>query len=134
MWPRAVDALKDQFDRIYGGFGSAERNFRGPKFPMPSALLLLQHEADRNVGAGLPRPYDEMVQITLDHMARGGVYDQLGGGFHRYSTERTWTMPHFEKMLYDNAQLLEVYAGAYQSTKNPAYRARPAAIAGLHRA
>jgi hypothetical protein len=118
----AVDALKDQFDRTYGGFGSAERNFRGPKFPMPSALLLLQHEARRKRRGGVTPPLpDEMVQITLDHMARGGVYDQLGGGFHRYSTERTWTTPHFEKMLYDNAQLLEVYAGAYQSTKNPAY-------------
>jgi uncharacterized protein len=113
----AMDALKDQFDRSYGGFGSAERNFRGPKFPMPSGLLLFQHEAGRVKSKDL----GEMVQITLDHMARGGVYDQLGGGFHRYSTERTWTTPHFEKMLYDNAQLLEVYACAYQSTKNPAY-------------
>jgi uncharacterized protein len=113
-----VDALKDQFDRTYGGFGSAERNFRGSKFPMPSALLLLQHEAGRVKSKEL----DEMIQITLDHMARGGIYDHLGGGFHRYSTERTWTVPHFEKMLYDNAQLLEVVAGAYQSTKNPAYQ------------
>jgi uncharacterized protein YyaL (SSP411 family) len=55
-------------------------------------------------------------------MARGGIYDQLGGGFHRYSTERTWTVPHFEKMLYDNAQLLEVYAAAYQASKKPQYR------------
>jgi uncharacterized protein YyaL (SSP411 family) len=55
-------------------------------------------------------------------MARGGIYDQLGGGFHRYSTERTWTVPHFEKMLYDNAQLLEVYADAYRATKKPQYR------------
>jgi uncharacterized protein YyaL (SSP411 family) len=112
-----VDALKDQFDRTYGGFGSAERSFRGPKFPIPAALLLFQHEARRVKSKEL----DEIVQITLDHMARGGIYDQIGGGFHRYSTERTWTTPHFEKMLYDNAQLLEVYAGAYQSTKNPAY-------------
>ncbi len=113
----AVDALKDQFDRAYGGFGSAERNFRGPKFPMPAALLLCQHEASRMKSKEL----DEIVQITLDHMARGGIYDHVGGGFHRYSTERTWIVPHFEKMLYDNAQLLEVYAGAYQSTKNPAF-------------
>src|SRR5207247_2114402 len=59
---------------------------------------------------------------TLEHMARGGIYDQLGGGFHRYSTERTWTVPHFEKMLYDNAQLLELYARAYARTKKPLYR------------
>jgi uncharacterized protein YyaL (SSP411 family) len=63
-----------------------------------------------------------MVQTTLEKMARGGIYDQVGGGFHRYSTERTWTVPHFEKMLYDNAQLLEVYAQAYTETKNPLYR------------
>ena len=112
-----MDALKDRFDRAYGGFGSAARGFRGPKFPMPPSLLLLQHEAAR-VGR---RTLDEMVAITLDHMARGGIYDHLGGGFHRYSTERTWTVPHFEKMLYDNGQLLEVYAAAYQSTKSPAY-------------
>jgi len=118
----AVDALKDRFDRAYGGFGSAERGFRGPKFPMPPSLLLLRHEAarDRRGGVAPPLP-DEMVQITLDHMARGGIYDHLGGGFHRYSTERTWAVPHFEKMLYDNGQLLEVYAAAYRSTKSAAY-------------
>ena len=117
----AVDALKDQFDRAYGGFGSATRGFRGTKFPMPPSLLLLQHEAARDRRGGVtPPPSDEMAQITLDHMARGGVYDHVGGGFHRYSTERTWTVPHFEKMLYDNAQLLEVYAAAYQAGKSPA--------------
>jgi uncharacterized protein YyaL (SSP411 family) len=114
----AVDALKDQFDRTHGGFGNPDRGFKGVKFPMPPSLLLLQHEAARTKSKDL----DEIVQITLDHMGRGGVYDHLGGGFHRYSTERTWTVPHFEKMLYDNAQLLEVYTAAYQSTKNPAYR------------
>ena len=88
--------------------------FRGTKFPMPPSLLLLQHEAARDQGR---RTWMRWSQITLDHMARGGIYDHLGGGFHRYSTERTWTVPHFEKMLYDNAQLLEVYALAYQSTK-----------------
>ena len=114
----AVDALKDEFDRAYGGFGSPARGFRGTKFPMSPALLLLQHEAAR----AKSNDVDEMVRITLDHMARGGIYDHLGGGFHRYSTERTWTVPHFEKMLYDNAQLLEVYAGGCQSTKSAEYR------------
>src|SRR5207245_2750596 len=90
--------------------------FRGTKFPMPPFLLLLQHEAAR----GKSQELDEVVAITLDHMARGGIYDHVGGGFHRYSTERTWTVPHFEKMLYDNAQLLEVYAQAYTSTRDPA--------------
>src|SRR5207237_8512674 len=64
----------------------------------------------------------QMVTLTLDQMALGGIYDHLGGGFHRYSTERTWTVPHFEKMLYDNAQLAEVYARAYRLTQKPLYR------------
>src|SRR5207245_4910246 len=91
--------------------------FRGTKFPMPPFLLLLQHEAAR----GKSQELDEVVAVTLDHMAKGGIYDQLGGGFHRYSTERTWTEPHFEKMLYDNAQLLEVYARENARTKKPLY-------------
>src|SRR2546430_14525233 len=64
---------------------------KGVKFPMPPSLLLLQHAAARTKSKDL----GEIVQITLDHMARGGVYDHIGGGFHRYSTERTWTVPHF---------------------------------------
>ena len=64
----------------------------------------------------------KVLDVTLDHMVRGGIYDQLGGGFHRYSTERTWTVPHFEKMLYDNAQLVEVYALAWTRTKDAEYR------------
>src|SRR5437764_2073272 len=82
---------------------------------MPSYLALLQQE-----GAKSPESAG-MVARTLEKMARGGIYDQLGGGFHRYSTERTWTVPHFEKMLYDNAQLLEVYARAYRRKKLPLY-------------
>jgi uncharacterized protein YyaL (SSP411 family) len=114
----AVDDLKEEFDKEHGGFGSAKRKFRGTKFPTPPYLLLLQHEAARTGDKDLA----DMVAVTLDHMARGGIYDHLGGGFHRYSTERTWTVPHFEKMLYDNAQLLEVYADAYRRTKKPEYR------------
>ncbi len=114
----AVDGLKEEFDPEYGGFGSPARKFRGTKFPTPPYLLLLQHEAARTKSKEL----DEVVTVTLDHMARGGIYDHLGGGFHRYSTERTWTVPHFEKMLYDNAQLCEIYARAYRRTKKPAYR------------
>jgi uncharacterized protein YyaL (SSP411 family) len=114
----AVDAVKASFDPEYGGFGSPARGFRGPKFPTPPRLALLQHEAQRHKAKEL----DDMVARTLDHMARGGIYDQLGGGFHRYSTERTWTVPHFEKMLYDNAQLCEIYAEAYQTRENPQYR------------
>src|SRR5207248_3357738 len=91
---------------------------RGTKFPMPPF-----HEYLLQIGARTKS--DELVKMitrTLDKMAQGGIYDQLGGGFHRYSTERTWTVPHFEKMLYDNAQLVEVYAHAYGTTRNPLYR------------
>src|SRR5439155_5072508 len=114
----AVKGVLEEFDRDYGGFGSPERRFRGTKFPMPPYLELLLHEASRSKAK---EPIAALT-ITLDHMARGGIYDHLGGGFHRYSTERTWTVPHFEKMLYDNAQLCEVYARAYRATKNPLYR------------
>jgi len=111
----AADEFKDQFDPTYGGFGSADKKFKGTKFPMPPSLSFLQGEAARAKSDEL----NGIVTLTLDRMARGGIYDQLGGGFHRYSTERTWTVPHFEKMLYDNAQLAEVYAHAYQTSKKP---------------
>jgi uncharacterized protein YyaL (SSP411 family) len=114
----AVDGLKEEFDPVHGGFGSARRRFVGTKFPMPPSLLLVQSEATRGKSDELAN----IVTLTLDHMAHGGIYDQIGGGFHRYSTERTWTVPHFEKMLYDNAQLAEVYANAYKATKKPQYR------------
>jgi uncharacterized protein YyaL (SSP411 family) len=113
-----VQGVIAEFDPEYGGFGSRDRGFRGTKFPMPSYLELLLHEAERTQSA----PLRHVVNVTLDRMARGGIYDHLGGGFHRYSTERTWTVPHFEKMLYDNAQLVEVYAKAYRLSRNPFYR------------
>jgi uncharacterized protein YyaL (SSP411 family) len=113
----AVDGLKSEFDKVYGGFGSPDRGFKGTKFPVPPSLLLILHEAPRSTPE-----LAEILTVTLDHMAGGGIYDQLGGGFHRYSTERTWTVPHFEKMLYDNAQLAEVYARAYRWQPNALYR------------
>ncbi len=113
----AITELKMGFDSQYGGFGSPSRKFKGPKFPTPCRLELLLQEGQRTKSDKLI----DMVTLTLDKMARGGIYDQIGGGFHRYSTERTWTVPHFEKMLYDNAQLTEVYAKAYQITKKPLY-------------
>ena len=64
----------------------------------------------------------DMVELTLDKMAHGGIYDQLGGGFHRYSTDTFWLVPHFEKMLYDNALLVKLYLHAYQVTRKPLYR------------
>jgi uncharacterized protein YyaL (SSP411 family) len=114
----AVDSITEEYDRVHGGFGNPERRFRGTKFPMPPYLGLLQREAARTKSKELAN----IIQVTLDHMAQGGIYDHLGGGFHRYSTERTWTVPHFEKMLYDNAQLVEVYATSYRTTKKPRYR------------
>jgi len=95
------------FDREYGGFG------RAPKFPQPTALTLLliywHKSGERNVL--------KMVETTLDAMSAGGIYDHLGGGFHRYSTDRKWIVPHFEKMLYDQALLSSVYIQAYQVTR-----------------
>ena len=113
-----VDSLKIEFDPEYGGFGSPKRKFLGPKFPQPGRLDFLLGQAKRTKDGELTK----MVTQTLDHMARGGIYDQVGGGFHRYSTERTWLIPHFEKMLYDNAQLVELYAHAYRATKNPQFK------------
>jgi uncharacterized protein YyaL (SSP411 family) len=114
----AVAGLQEEYDKEYGGFGSPSRGFKGSKFPVPSYLELLLSEAERTKSAELTG----MITRTLDHMAQGGIYDQLGGGFHRYSTERTWTVPHFEKMLYDNAQLVEVYARAFRLTGQASYR------------
>jgi uncharacterized protein len=113
-----VDAIKEEFDPEYGGFGAPHRKFKGPKFPTPCRLELLLHEGVRTKDDKLIG----MVRLTLDQMAAGGIYDQVGGGFHRYSTERTWSVPHFEKMLYDNAQLVELYARAFKATRDPVYR------------
>ena len=115
---RIVEELKDEFDPDFGGFGNAGRAFRGTKFPMPPRLDFLLHVVERTK----EKKVLDHLTLTLDRMALGGIYDQLGGGFHRYSTERTWTIPHFEKMLYDNAQLVEVYSKAYRLTKKPLYR------------
>ena len=90
--------------RQWGGFGGA------PKFPTPSNLYLPLELAEERPEAG------EMLAATLDQMARGGIYDQLGGGFHRYATDREWKIPHFEKMLYDNGFLLELYAREHART------------------
>jgi uncharacterized protein YyaL (SSP411 family) len=114
----AVERMKERFDPVHGGFGSPAEKFEGTKFPTPPCLLLLQSEAERTKAKDL----QDILTLTLDKMAQGGIYDHLGGGFHRYSTERTWTVPHFEKMLYDNAQLLEVYARALKHGGAPRYR------------
>jgi uncharacterized protein YyaL (SSP411 family) len=108
---RTARNLGANFDEKYGGFGGA------PKFPPHLALrFLLRH----HVRTGDERPL-EIVEHTLRRMAAGGIYDQLGGGFHRYSTDERWLVPHFEKMLYDNAQLARAYVEAFQVTGDPEY-------------
>jgi uncharacterized protein len=114
----AVTEVLEEFDEVHGGFGNPRKAFRGTKFPMPSYLELLLIEGKREHNNDILAKVD----LTLEKMARGGIYDQLGGGFHRYSTERTWTVPHFEKMLYDNAQLVEVYSRAFAIEPKPMYR------------
>jgi uncharacterized protein YyaL (SSP411 family) len=110
-------ALKEQFDPQHGGFNYSEQNPRQPKFPEASNLLFL---IDR-VRRGNDAEARTMLLTTLDKMGSGGIRDHLGGGFHRYSTDRYWRVPHFEKMLYDNAQLATVYAEAYALTDRQEY-------------
>jgi uncharacterized protein YyaL (SSP411 family) len=108
---KAFEHLVQRFDEEYGGFGTA------PKFPTPHQLtFLLRYHARTGDGRAL-----DMVERTLRWIRRGGVYDQLGFGAHRYSTDREWLVPHFEKMLYDQALLLVAYAETHQSTGDPLY-------------
>ncbi len=108
----ALERLLESIDKYYGGFG------RAPKFP--NAILLsfflrggLMNENTNALNHAL---------FTLDRMAKGGIYDQLGGGFHRYATDNYWLVPHFEKMLYDNAQLIKIYGMAYQLNKQEVFQ------------
>jgi uncharacterized protein len=103
---QAASQLLQQFDRINGGFGGA------PKFPQPAQLLFLLDVRAAARDDATTDAIDSVVRHTLDRMAIGGIRDQIGGGFHRYSVDATWTVPHFEKMLYDNAQLTHLYARA----------------------
>ncbi len=104
--------LAEDLDRVRGGFGSA------PKFPNPMNVALLLRAARR----GGPGDLRDGALFTLERMALGGIYDQLGGGFHRYSVDAAWRVPHFEKMLYDNAQLLHLYAEAQLLDARPLWR------------
>jgi uncharacterized protein YyaL (SSP411 family) len=108
----AVRKLNNIFDETNGGFGTQ------PKFPNPMNLALFM----RYWRATGSETYLRMALLALQKMAQGGIYDQLGGGFHRYSVDAHWLVPHFEKMLYDNAQLIRLYANAYRITKDPFYR------------
>ena len=109
---QAYSNLATSFDYQNGGIGTA------PKFPQPMTLELLL----RYYQHGYSERALEMVNLTLENMAHGGIYDQIGGGFHRYSTDAYWLVPHFEKMLYDNALLARLYLHAYQATGRPLYR------------
>jgi uncharacterized protein YyaL (SSP411 family) len=110
---QALQALERGFDRVNGGWGGA------PKFPQPMTLEFLLRRYAHTGGDARIRA---MIDHTLTAMARGGLYDQLGGGFHRYATDAHWLVPHFEKMLYDNSQLARVYLHAWQALNDPFYR------------
>jgi len=103
---RASTMAVSQFDEKHGGFG------RAPKFPQESTLLFLLEQARRTGGEKLL----EVVDVTLDKMAAGGIHDQIGGGFHRYSVDNQWQVPHFEKMLYNQAGLARAYTLGWQLT------------------
>lgn len=119
-WIRdAKSTLQEEFDPEYGGFRYSEQDPNIPKFPEPSNLLFLSDQLRRN-----PQDADaeRMLLKTCERMLMGGIYDHLGGGFHEYSVDRYWRIPHYEKMLYDNGQLASVYAEAYQLTNRLEFR------------
>jgi uncharacterized protein len=113
----ARSQLAKDFDSQFGGFGSA------PKFPQPMNLAFLLRQWRSSAGSESPDLHSlYMATLTLTRMAEGGIYDQLGGGFARYSVDQYWMIPHFEKMLYDNAQLLNVYSQAALATGDPLFQ------------
>src|SRR5947209_16012691 len=112
MEPIRDEALRDALVSLWGTYDRANSGFgRAPKFPPASVIELL-----------LARGEHEMSLGTLEAMARGGIYDQIGGGFSRYSVDATWTVPHFEKMLYDNALLAHAYLHGWQASGEPLFR------------
>ena len=106
---KAYNELAQSFDSEYGGFGGA------PKFPRPVVLNLLLHTYAASPDSPEGKHALEMTLFTLRKIAEGGIHDHLGGGFHRYSVDAVWHVPHFEKMLYDQAQLASAYLDAYKS-------------------
>ena len=138
--------LANQFDPEYGGFGFSLENARRPKFPEPVNLVFLldrhrrEHEQKKNQEPRVKEKVSEdkrehgalaMAATTLDRMARGGIRDQLAGGYHRYATSRYWIVPHFEKMLYDNAQLASAHLMAFELTGDARWRAEAEATFGF---
>lgn len=122
-----TNTIASSFDKVFGGYNHA------PKFPMPNnyEFLLYYSYALKNMNkvkdAGM---IESQVYLTLDKMAMGGIYDQVGGGFARYSTDSFWKAPHFEKMLYDNAQLMSLYSNAYKNNPNELYKD---VVYGIHK-
>jgi len=113
----ARQQLEQQFDATHGGFGGA------PKFPHPTSIeRLLRHWAASRKDDKADERAKHMALFTLERMALGGIYDQVGGGFCRYSVDEQWMIPHFEKMLYDNGPLLSLYSDAWTATRNPLFR------------
>ena len=124
-WPaNTIEKLSASFDNRYGGFGYNALNPNRPKFPEPSNLFFLIDYLQQNANA-TEESRDQASKLlvkTCEGMLKGGIYDHLGGGFHRYSVDRFWHIPHFEKMLYDNGQLATVYAETYQLTGKEEFR------------
>ncbi len=116
--PNSLKGIQQRFDPVFGGFGFSQSGF-APKFPETPKLVLLVDQLTQN-------PDDEessaILKTSLDRMTIGGIWDHVGGGFHRYSVDRYWRIPHFEKMLYDNGQLASVYAEASQVFDDQLYR------------
>lgn len=112
IYSKALRYYKNFYDPIYGGFGSY------PKFPSPNSLYALLY-IGKKINYSLPL---DMVETTLESMYRGGIFDHLGGGFSRYSVDSMWLVPHFEKMLYDNALLAQIYSKFYSITEKALYR------------
>ncbi len=116
-----IKSITQHFDSKNGGFG------RAPKFPHSSAIDLILERYQQTIGRSAPAREEDkhllaMAETTLEKMSRGGVYDQLAGGFHRYSVDERWLVPHFEKMSYDNSELLKNYLHGFQATQNDFFR------------
>jgi len=120
LMTRIAERLAQEFDPIHGGIRGA------PKFPQCSILAMIWRTAMRDRSAAL----GQVVTLALDRMSQGGIYDHLGGGYARYSTDAQWLVPHFEKMLYDNAQLLDLLTEAWKETGAPLYAQRAAETIG----
>ena len=120
---RTSASLAEEFDQQWGGFGYSIANPNVPKFPTPGNLeFLLYRVLQLRASDKSGEKELEMLTNQLDHMSLGGIRDHLGGGFHRYSVDRFWHIPHFEKMLYDNAQLASIYAATYKLTGDVEYK------------